>query len=312
MRPRLLLLFGATASGKTALVEGLAGSGPRFELISADSMQVYRGMDIGTAKPSAAFREKIPHHLIDIRDPREQYCAGDFARDALEAARLAMSRGALPLVSGGTGFYLKNLVMGLSAAPPSDPAVREALQRELREGGPGPLRCELEAADPESAERIHPNDHYRLTRALEVWRCSGRPLSSFPPPAAPRDDIDYLAVGVRRPREELRRRIDERVEEMFRAGLAAEAESLRGSGLRATDPGMAAIGYSEFFEAAGGSPFDALDAEVLAAVKERIKTDTRRYAKRQELFFRDLPGARWIEADDLPSLLRAARDFWGS
>ncbi|MDR1352640.1 MAG: tRNA (adenosine(37)-N6)-dimethylallyltransferase MiaA, partial [Treponema sp.] len=203
----VLLLFGPTASGKTAVLEQLASSGgsfPPIEIVSADSMQVYRGMDIGTAKPSRELLARLPHHLIDIRDPAEQFNAGEFVRLADEAVRDIARRGKFPVVSGGTGFYLANFVLGLPPAPPSDAAVRLALKAELREKGAAPLRAELAACDPASAARIHENDEYRLLRALEVWRLSGRPLSDFPRPSpggAPRKEYRFFLAGLNRPRE---------------------------------------------------------------------------------------------------------------
>ncbi|MDR0376002.1 MAG: tRNA (adenosine(37)-N6)-dimethylallyltransferase MiaA, partial [Treponema sp.] len=173
----VLVLFGPTAVGKTGVVEELfAGNGaPRAEIVSADSMQVYKGMDIGTAKPSVGLRERLPHHLIDIRTPDQSYNAGDFVRLAEEAIARIAERSALPVVSGGTGFYLKNFIMGLPEAPPSDESARRALKAELREQGAEALARELAACDPVSASRIHINDEYRLLRALEVFRLTGKP-----------------------------------------------------------------------------------------------------------------------------------------
>ena len=193
MKTPVFVLFGPTASGKTALLERLfgpggifcasgGGAGKRAEVISADSMQVYRGMDIGTAKPSPEERARIPYHLIDIRNPDEQFNAGEFVRLAEAACLAAAGRGALPVVSGGTGFYLKNLVLGLPEAPPSDQGIRLALREELACRGAASLMEELARSDPVSAGRIHINDEYRLLRALEVYRLTGRPLSSYASP----------------------------------------------------------------------------------------------------------------------------------
>jgi tRNA dimethylallyltransferase len=255
-------------------------------------MQVYRGMDIGTAKPDRAERERLPHHLIDIRNPDEQFNAGDFVRLASEACAGIYRRGKLPVVSGGTGFYLKNLIQGLPAAPPSDPDIREALKGELRERGGAALRGELEAADPVSAGRIHPNDHYRLIRALEVFRLTGRPLSSFAPPGAggelSRSPFRFLLIALERDREDLYRRIDARCQAMFRQGLPAEVRRLREAGYGPDDPGMKAIGYREFFTAEGAVSTDAAGVEALVA------RNSRRYAKRQICYFAPLPGVKRI------------------
>ncbi|MCL2128038.1 MAG: tRNA (adenosine(37)-N6)-dimethylallyltransferase MiaA, partial [Treponema sp.] len=256
----VLVLFGPTASGKTNVLLRLFGPGGLYgrnaEIISADSMQVYRGMDIGTAKPSPAERALLPHHLIDIRDPCEQFNAGDFVRLAGEAVIETARRGALPVVSGGTGFYLKNLVMGLPEAPPSDAAIRAALRLELEEKGASALMEELARFDPASAKKIHVNDEYRLLRALEVLRLSGRPLSSFSETGAEqgaspegrfRSGCRFLVAGLFRPREELYRRINERCASMFACGLPDEVHRLHEAGYTPRDPGLRAIGYREFF-----------------------------------------------------------------
>jgi tRNA dimethylallyltransferase len=311
----VLLLFGPTASGKTAVLEQLsppAGSLPPIEVVSADSMQVYRGMDIGTAKPSPELLAALPHHLINIRDPGEQFNAGEFVRLADEAVRDIAGRGRFPVVSGGTGFYLANFVLGLPPAPPSDAAIRLALKAELRERGAVSLREELAACDPVSAARIHENDEYRLLRALEVWRLSGRPLSSFPRPGAGavfRREYRFLLIGLTRPREELYRLIDERCALMFRSGLPGEVRRLFGAGYRPEDPGMKAIGYREFFvkEDAGERRGEWRLASDLAAVEALIARNSRRYAKRQIAYFASLPGARWIDAgENAASQIRTA------
>jgi tRNA dimethylallyltransferase len=304
----VLLLFGPTASGKTAVLEQLspdAGSLPPIEVVSADSMQVYRGMDIGTAKPSQELRAALPHHLIDIRDPAEQFNVGEFVRLADEAVRDIAGRGRFPVVSGGTGFYLAGFVLGLPPAPQSDAAIRLALKAELRERGAAALRAELAACDPVSAARIHENDEYRLLRALEVWRLSGRPLSSFPRPspdagAAFRREYHFLLIGLTRPREELYRLIDERCALMFRSGLPGEVRRLFEAGYRPEDPGMKAIGYREFFvkEETGERGGEWRLASDLAAVEALAARNSRRYAKRQIAYFASLPGVRWISAGE--------------
>jgi len=300
----VLVLFGPTASGKTSLLQELF-TGPqalcRAELISADSMQVYRGMDIGTAKPDTSLREKLPHHLIDIRNPSEQFNAGDFVRLADEACAAIAGRSALPVISGGTGFYLKNFIMGLPEAPPSDPVIREQLKKELAQKGPEVLLEELARLDPVSAERIHINDTYRLLRALEVCRFSGRPLSSFA--TGKNRPYRFAIAEIRRPREELYRRIEARCEEMFRQGLAQEVAELFAQGYTPDDPGLRAIGYREFFIDNGDpadAPAEALTPETaptgkaagqwalsqdIEGVKALITRNSRRYAKRQETFF---------------------------
>jgi tRNA dimethylallyltransferase len=271
-------------------------------------MQVYRGMDIGTAKPDREERERLVHHLIDIRNPDEQFNAGDFVRLAREACAAIARRGRIPVVSGGTGFYLKNLVLGLPGAPPSDGAVRGALREELVRRGPAPLMEELARSDPVSAGRIHLNDEYRLLRALEVLRLTGRPLSSFAQSGGG-DDGGFrgLILGLTRPREELYRRIDERCAAMFRRGLASEVRGLAGKGYTPGDPGLRAIGYREFF--IEDSPGCYRLREDLPEVEALAARNSRRYAKRQTTFFASIPGVRWIAAEDLRGIRAALRSF---
>ena len=298
MKIPVLVLFGPTASGKTDILKKLFNKGGA-EIISADSMQVYRGMDIGTAKPSPEERARLPHHLIDIRDPDEQFNAGDFVRLAEEACIAAAGRGALPVVSGGTGFYLKNLVLGLSEAPPSDGSIRRELKEELKNKGAAVLMQELAAADPVSAGRIHINDVYRLLRALEVYRLSGRALSSYAsawnPHAGAGEDkrnFSFRLIGLRRNREELYRRIEERTAAMFGSGLPAEVRRLFEAGYTPDCPGLRAIGYREFFVEDSSS---WRLSEDLAGVQALVARNSRRYAKRQITFFSSLPSVEWID-----------------
>jgi tRNA dimethylallyltransferase len=315
----VVLLFGPTASGKTALLEELFTDPDApipAEIVSADSMQVYRGMDIGTAKPSHELRTRLHHHLIDICDIKEQFTVGDFVRHADEACRDIFSRGKLPVVSGGTGFYLKNFVLGLPAAPPSDLDIRNTLKEELTEYGVEPLIKELREADPISAERIHPNDTYRLLRALEVYRLTGRPLSSFPTSgtsgqegAPERPAYRFLLIGLERERSSLYDRINRRTHQMFLEGLPEEVSGLVARGYRREDPGMRAIGYQEFFLEDGSLSHD------LTLVEELVARNSRRYAKRQITFFASLPEVTWIAAEkegNLPAQVKKLISSWFS
>ncbi|MDR2718706.1 MAG: tRNA (adenosine(37)-N6)-dimethylallyltransferase MiaA [Treponema sp.] len=296
----VLVLFGPTASGKTNVLLRLFGSGGLFprkaEVVSADSMQVYRGMDIGTAKPSAQERAQLPHHLIDIRNPDEQFNAGDFVRLATEAALDIARRGNIPVISGGTGFYLKNFILGLPEAPPSDAEIRAALKGELREKGAAALMEELARCDPASAVKIHLNDEYRLLRALEVLRTSGRPLSSFGVSGvgAAETGFRFLVTGLFRSREELYRRINDRCAAMFSQGLYDEVRALYGRGYTPRDPGLRAIGYREFF--VQDEPGTYRLSQDISGVQALIAQNSRRYAKRQITFFASLPGAQWVDA----------------
>jgi tRNA dimethylallyltransferase len=313
----VFVLFGPTASGKTEILfrlfgPGGLGGGQKAEIVSADSMQVYRGMDIGTAKPSPEEQERLPHHLINIRNPDEQFNTGDFVRLAREAITGIARRGALPVVAGGTGFYLKNLVMGLPEAPPSDGAIRSELKRELHEKGAAALMGELARFDPASAGKIHQNDEYRLLRALEVLRVSGRPLSSFQTSGAVQggdSQFDFRIAGLFRPREELYKRIDVRCATMFAQGLPDEVRKLHEAGYSPRDPGIRAIGYREFFveELHSTESVYRLSRD-LVGVQALTAQNSRRYAKRQETFFASLPGAQRITAGENDE--ETARRLW--
>ncbi len=293
-RRAIPVIFGPTAVGKSAAVGAVAG--PRDEVVSADALQVYRHLDLGTAKPTRAERARFRHHLIDVADPGEQFDAGRFVRRAERALADVTARGRRALVVGGCAYYLRSLVCGLPDSPRGDPAIRAGLTRRLRVEGRQALRRELQAADPESARRIHANDSYRIVRALEVLAAAGRPLSSFRVPDRPADPGRFRLIGLQRPREELARRIDARVDAMRAAGLAEEVRVLLARGYPASCPGLRGIGYRELAAALTAA------GEVAPPVWDAIKRNTRRYAKRQMTFFRSLPGVRWIAADDRETL----------
>ncbi len=302
--PDAVILAGPTASGKTDLLDALFGAGaslwiPRLrrmwrtdlngvEVISADSMQAYRFMDIGTAKPDSALRDRLPHHLIDIKNPDEQYTAGEFVNKADMLCHALSERGILPIICGGTGFYIMNFICGLPSAPPSDPAIRAQVQADLEKKGPEALRQELRNADPKLAERIAYRDIYRLTRAVEILRTSGLPPSIYRPSKEMRAGKRFLVIGTTRPRPVLEARIRLRVERMMQAGLADEVSGLLARGYGAKCPGMQAIGYREFLDLADAGK---------EKIAEAIALHTRQYAKRQMTFFRSLPGIQWVEPE---------------
>ncbi len=295
-RPRpVLTVVGPTAVGKTsvALIVAQALGG---EIVSADSRQVYRGMDIGTAKPTREEQTAVRHHLIDIVDPCERYDAARFAADAETAIARLLADGIEPIVVGGTGFYLVSLYEGLFEGPERDDSVRSALERRLATEGPETLHAELARVDPSAAERIHPRDASRIVRALELYRGTGRTLSEWhagsrrAPAYAPR------YVGLTMSRRTLRERIGLRVDRMMEEGLAREVASLRADGRLLPDmPAASAVGYREILELGEAPPGDA----ALAEAAERIKTSTRRYAKRQLTWFRSLPSISWLDAEAL-------------
>ena len=258
-------------------------------MVSADSLQVYRELNIGTAKPDRETLRKLPHHLIDIHDFTHSFNVGEFSHRADTAVRDILSRGFLPVISGGTAYYMRSWLLGLPESPPADPAVRRAVNRRWTGENDNALRRELERVDPASAGRIGGRDRYRMLRALEIYEQTGRPLSDFPPPVAIRRDYQVLSLGLRRNRDDLCRRIERRVDSMLHAGLAREVARLRAAGARLEDPGMKGIGYREWF----GTPENP--DPPFREVRETIIRNTRRYAKRQMTFFSSLPDVRWLD-----------------
>jgi tRNA dimethylallyltransferase len=273
-------------------------------VISADSMQVYRGMDIGTAKPSRTDRERLPHHLLDIVEPSRQFSAGEFVRRADELIAQIRARGKVPVVSGGTGFYLRSFLYGMPEAPRSDPAIRRRLQDLEREHGAPWLHELLASRDPRAARLIPSGDRHRTLRALEVLEATGRSLYSFAWPSSPRKDHAFLVIGLDRPREDLYRRIEARVDAMFQAGLVDEVKVLLGDGFGPRDPGMRGIGYREFLSMRKG-------CMLFRDVRDMVKADSRRYAKRQITFLQAIPEARWFDARDPGPARQALADFLG-
>ena len=304
--PRYLCLAGPTAAGKTAaalaLAEALAADGRPVEIVSVDSALVYRGMDIGTAKPTAAERARVPHHLIDVIEPNEAYSAARFVGETGRLIDDIAARGALPLLVGGTMLYFKALFDGLDAMPAADRAVRAGLAARIGRDGLYSLYEELQRVDPPTAARLAPGDSQRIQRALEVWRVSGRPLSAHhavkPKPAVHAPLISLEPAD----REWLRRRIDARFARMLDDGLAGEVRALRARGdLDASLPSMRCVGYRQTWAAldvaaAQGGRGTAVDR---AALLDRGSAATRQLAKRQLTWLRSMP-ARHVVACDAP------------
>ncbi len=272
------VLLGPTASGKSAVAMMLAGMMP-CEIISCDSRQIYRRLDIGTAKPSPGELERVPHRLIDIRDPSESYSVSAWVHDALEAIRACALAGRFPLIVGGTGLYFRSLQQGIGPQVDSDPALRESLMKRAADEGSAVLHRELAEADPEAARSIHENDIQRIVRALAVFRQTGIPISKFRREGAPPEGLHFKVAISLPPRPLLYERINRRTDEMFRSGLWEEFCSLRASGYGETAPGMRCLGYGELFAVERGECS-------LEAAADRIKMNTRRYAKRQFTWFR--------------------------
>jgi tRNA dimethylallyltransferase len=291
----LLVVLGPTAVGKSRVAVDLA---LRFggEIISGDSIQVYRGFDIGTDKPGPEARRGVPHHLIDIVEPEVQFTAADFVREALAAARGIASRGRLPIVAGGTGLYIKALVDGLFPGPGRDPDVRAALEAEARDTGLDILFRRLESVDPEYARKIRGRDRVRIIRALEVYMTTGRPISQhFQDTRSPVMGRTVLRLGLRLEREALCRRIEDRVERMFARGLIDEVRGLLEKGVPESAPPFRALGYNHVLRHLRG---EIGRDEAISLTK----TDTRQYAKRQMTWFRKMAGVVWFSPEDGPGL----------
>lgn len=281
-------LTGATAVGKTGVGLALAQQ-LGAEIISLDSMAIYRGMDIGTAKPSVAERAVVPHHLVDIVDPADEYSVAQYVAAAKQTAVNLRSRGRQVLFVGGTPLYLKALLRGLFDGPPADWQTRHEIEAELRVAGPHALHERLTQIDPVAAGHIHPHDTRRLIRALEVFRATGEPISHQQMQFEEGRLADECRVFVlRRERHELHRRIEGRVEAMIDVGLVEEAQRLTADGSALGRTARQAVGYREALGFLAGE-FDRHE------MIERIKARTRRFAKRQGTWFRSLSECRFVD-----------------
>jgi tRNA dimethylallyltransferase len=299
-RPPLLVLVGPTGVGKTAVAVQLARQ-VAMEVVGADSRQVYRGMDIGTGKPSAEERAAVPHHLIDVVDPDERYHAARFRADALAAIAAVQGRGRLPVVVGGTGLYVRALLRGLAPAPAADPTLRASLEAFAAEHGAAALHARLAAAAPEAARRLHPNDRVRVVRALEVHAAAG---------AIPKDTgvgdwtgtdgrWRLVIIGLGRARPALHAALAERARAMLARGMMDEVRRLLEAGHEGARPPMDGIGYRQLARALRGQ----------MAVEEALRLmirDTIRYAKRQMTWFQREPEIRWLDVDEAGGVEGAA------
>lgn len=292
-KPKLpvIVIFAPTASGKTALTRELfSPKGSHFifkaEVVSADSQAVYKGMDIGTAKPDKEFCKEIPHHLIDILQPDQQFNVSDFVEAADQACIDISSRGAIPVVCGGTGYYIRNFLYGVPPTPVSDENLRNKLKQRIINEGNDSLYKELKKIDPESAAKIHVNDAYRICRALEVYYISGKTRTSFQIEQKLREVYDFTFIVLEPKRELLYERIRQRVDLMFDQGLEEEINRLKAAGYNQNTPGLKAIGYSEWFE------YDDIEQ-----IREEIKHHSCKYAKKQYTYIRDIPGSHVVKFD---------------
>ena len=288
-KPPLLVIAGPTGVGKTAAAVALAVRLP-IEVVSADSRQVYRGMDVATGKPTADERRAVRHHLVDVVDPGDRYDAARFARDARAAIAAIREGGRLPVVVGGTGLYIRALLRGLDPATPADPTFRAELTEIAARDGRAALHARLAALAPALARRLHPNDHVRVIRALELVR-AGSPVGDAQ--TRWRDgaaEWDVVYVGLTLSRSVLAERLRRRAERMVAAGLEEEVRGLLARGYAPTLPAMQGLGYREFARVAHGQ----LDAAEALRLMQR---DTVRYARRQWTWFSREPALQWIDVE---------------
>ena len=286
--PLVIVISGPTASGKSDLAMRIA---EKFdgEIVNADSMQVYRCMNIGTAKPSRELMTRIPHHLFDIVDPDEEFTASDYSRIGREVVNDISSRGKTPIVAGGTGLYIRALLSGLVDAPGADDSVRSEYNEVAGRYGNEHLLEILRKVDPGSASRIHPNNRVRIIRALEVFRQTGRRISDFQDKHRFASKwCDSLKIGIDVERSELYERINRRVESMIADGFVVEVENLLSQGYSASLKSLSSIGYREICDY-------LLGRNTLAVAVERIKQNSRRYAKRQLTWFKGDPEVNWFD-----------------
>ncbi len=291
MKQKLIAIAGPTASGKTSLSVELALR-LNGEVISADSMQVYRHMDIGTAKVTKEEAKGIPHHLIDILDPEEEWNVMLFQQKAKEAIADISSRGKIPILCGGTGFYVHALLYDTDFAEEEGDELRESLEREMEEQGPEAMHARLLQVDPESAAAIHPNNRKRVIRALEYYMMHGRPISRHNAEQHERSSpYDFLLFGIDMDRAVLYDRIERRVDQMMEEGLVQEVQDLLAQGIRPGMTSMQGLGYKEMIPYLEGK-------EELEESVRVLKRDTRHFAKRQLTWFRKEKDMIWLRADD--------------
>ena len=298
---KLLVICGPTASGKTALAVALA-KGTGGEVVSADSMQIYRRMDIGTAKPTAEEMDGVPHHMLDVADPGEDYSVARYVEEASACVEDILARGKLPIVAGGTGMYIDNLLAGRTFAAFTG-KWRQILQDRAAKEGIAALYRELEQVDPQRAARLHLADEKRIIRALEVWHETGETITEHDRRTAalpPRYEAARIGLTFA-DRADMWARIDRRVDQMMAAGLVEEVEGLLASGVPERCTAMQAIGYKEMAAA-------LREGRPAAEAAEEIKLRSRQYAKRQLTWFRREPPVKWITWEKIPDFSMALQN----
>ena len=298
----IMVLFGPTAVGKTEISLGVAKS-LGGEILSADSMQIYQWMDIGSAKPTPEEQLVVPHHLVDEIDPRYPFSVADYQKKAKEAIENMFSRGKLPIVSGGTGLYINSLIYDMDFGKnQGDSDFRKKMEKFALEKGNEELHGMLMEKDPKAGRQIHPNNVKKVIRALERWETEGE-IKPFRDNLRPTKDYKVLMIGLKRNRDQLYQRIEKRVDGFIQAGLVEEVEKLLGRGLSPQDVSMKGIGYKEII------PF--LEGKVsLEEAKEEIKKNTRNLAKRQMTWFRSYSDVKWFDLSEVDRPVEEMVQWW--
>lgn len=302
-KPRILGFVGATASGKTSLALEVAKRLP-CEIVCMDSMQIYRRMDIGTAKPSPAEQATTPHHMVDIIEPDASYSVAEYVEAAHKVISGILQRGNIPVLVGGTGLYLQGLTLPMNyGGLPSDPVIRQQLTDQLTAVGAEKMHAKLSVVDAGSAARLHPNDTRRVIRALEIYQLTGIPMSEHKTPTNADSPYQFSLYAIDWPRPTLHQRINQRVDLMMEEGLLDEVQSLLTSGVPATAQSMQGLGYKELLP--------ALESKcTLQSAVEQIKTGTRNYARRQLIWFRRDKRINWIPSAELSSAAEHIIHTW--
>lgn len=286
---KIAVICGATATGKTGLAVDLALK-LNTEIISADSQLIYKGLNIGTAKPTESEMRNVKHHMIDVIEPDENFSVGDYEERAAPILTNLLDRGKVPVICGGTGFYINSLLFDLGYGnTAADESIREKYAEFLDKNGKDALFDKLKEVDPETAEKLHPNDVKRVVRALEIYEVSGKKKSQQCDKMISK--FDYIAVAVDYPREELYERINKRVNEMFDLGLIEEVNGLLARGIDKNCQSMQAIGYKEVLEG-------LKNKDNHSTMRDTIKKNTRHYAKRQITFFKKFPNIVWMKPEN--------------
>lgn len=291
MKGKVLVILGPTCVGKTQVSLKLADI-LKGEIVSFDSRQIYKLMDIGTAKPTAEERERIAHHMVDLVYPDQKFTAADYGRKAREVISQIRGRNKLPIAVGGSGLYLKALIEGFFEGPKADESIRRSLQREAQEFGGPHLFNKLKEVDRQAAERIHPNDLVRIIRALEVYELTGEPISTWQREGVYQPFLmQFVKIGLNLKREKLYKRISDRTDRMISSGLLDEVRALKKRGFTPGLKALKTVGYQELFE------YLARRCDLPAAI-ERIKLNTKRYAKRQMTWFRKDKRIIWMDREE--------------